>query len=58
MDHGFTLSYDPQNEDARMQSLRILARLIARKIDEERLAEERKESHTMAQSDDGAGRAS
>jgi len=58
MEQGFTLIYDPENEDARMQSLRILARLIARKIEEERLAEQRKESHTMALSDDGARRAS
>ena len=54
---GFALIYGPEDEDARMQSLRILARLIARKIEEERLAEQRKASHTMALSDGGARRA-
>ena len=47
---------DWKNEDGRVESLRILARLIARKIEEEKVAEQRKASHTMALSDDGAGR--
>lgn len=47
---------DWANEEGRAESLRILARLIARKIEEESLAEQRKASHTMTRSDVGAGR--
>ncbi len=56
IEQGFTLKMDRENEDAQMQSLRILARLIARRIMAERLAETQKSSQTMAVNDEKAGR--
>jgi hypothetical protein len=53
---GFTLSMSTNTEEGREQSLRILARLIARRIEKERLAKERKASQNTTVGGEVAGR--